>query len=421
MNPAIPFISSKGSAAPGTRMIDPPSILVNSFSLNLVIEDVDAVWKSMGAPIVLKRTYNSEDANSGMFGHSWHFQYETYLAIDTGGNVTLTREGAQTDLFTPKGDGTYAPPRGVFDRLVKNADGTFNLWVKKLESTYYFGANLHLSRIVDKNGNSLDFTWGPNGLTAITIHYASDTKTITFQYGSLGKCTRVTLPDGRYAAFTYGADGTLQTTTNPAGYQTSYAYDANKYITTVTTPYGATQVVYQHSPANYNIYAPQQISNALGGAYKFALDGVDIVYTEGTGQPTRYTADGATGFTGTVTDAAGRTTTFTYDSYGNCTSVTDPSGSKMVLAYGTDPSLGNLTQVTDPLGKSVTMTYSGDDLTAVDASLGRHAAFAYDANHNLVKITDALSRETAFAYNQWGKPTQIALPGNPTTGHYLSI
>ena len=410
--PGDTYISNKGTDV-GNAMIDPPRILVNSFSLNMVLEDVDGVWKGMGLPVVLKRTYNSEDATSGMFGHSWRFQYEVSLTEDTSGNVTLTRGDGRVDVFTPKGDGTYVPPKRVFDRLVKNPDGTFTLWAKKLKATYSFGTDLRLSQIVDQNSNALDFTWSANGITAITIHYASDTKTISFEYGSLGKCTRVTLPDGRYATFTYGSGGNLQSSTNLAGYTTSYTYNANNYITAITTPYGTTQVVYQISPGNYKIYAPQKVIDSLGAVSQFALDNLDIVYTDGRLHQTRFTGDGATGFTGTITDAAGGATTYTYDSYGNTTSVTDPNGAKWVLAYGTDPSRGNLTQSTDPRGKSATLTYAGDDLTTIDVPQGRHTAFAYDANHNLIKVTDALSRETALTYNQWGKITQIALPGNP--------
>ncbi|MBU4234471.1 MAG: hypothetical protein KKD99_10265 [Proteobacteria bacterium] len=406
--------TNKGKGIPNTEIIDPLHIWVNSVSLNMILEDVDAVWPTMGDPLVLKRTYNSEDANTGMFGPSWRFSYEISLTVDTAGNATVTWGDGRTDLYTSKGDGTFMAPLGYFDRLVKNPDGTYSLWEKAGKFTYSFGADLRLGKISDPNGNALDLVWGPNGLTALIIHYGNTTKQITFTYGGQGRCTRISLPDGRFSTFSYSSTGDLITSADMEGYKTSYAYDVNKYITGIATPLGVKQILYQPSPANLNIYAPQKIITPSGNTFQFTVDGTDIVYTDGNGHQTRYTVDSYTAFTSKITNAAGGVTSFTYDSYGNRTSVTDPSGAKWVLAYDPDPSKGNLTKLTDRLGRSVTMTYSAyDDLMSVNAPLGRQSNFTYDTNHNLVKMTDSLSRETSFTYYSSGRLLQSTLSGTP--------
>ena len=64
---------------PHTPFFDPPNILVNTATMNVVVEQIDGVWKGMAQNIILKRTYNADDSESGMFGNSWHFQYEIFL------------------------------------------------------------------------------------------------------------------------------------------------------------------------------------------------------------------------------------------------------------------------------------------------------------------------------------------------------
>jgi YD repeat-containing protein len=55
-------------------------------------------------------------------------------------------------------------------------------------------------------------------------------------------------------------------------------------------------------------------------------------------------------------DALGNTTTYTYNSLGRLTSITEPGTSIATIQYAYD-SAGDLTQVTDEVGDTITYTY----------------------------------------------------------------
>jgi len=144
---------------------DPPNVWVNTSTLNLLIEDVDGVWSSRGPNIFLRRTYNSDDSRSGMFGNSWHFEYEVYLTETPGHNVTVYRSDGGWQVFDSYGDGTYGSREGyVHDKLEKKPDGTFTLLMKSGKLTYFFDATGKLTRIADRNDNAVSFGYDATNL-----------------------------------------------------------------------------------------------------------------------------------------------------------------------------------------------------------------------------------------------------------------
>jgi RHS repeat-associated protein len=120
----------------------------------------------------------------------------------------------------------------------------------------------------------------------------------------------------------------------------------------------------------------------------------------------------------TATDPLGHTTTNTYDSHGNLTSVTTPApgggGSPSVTSF-TYNSLGELTQITDPLGHVTTMTYTSAGLIAtITDPQSNVTTYAYDSHGNRTSITDALSHVTSFTYDSGDRLTGITYPDSTT-------
>jgi RHS repeat-associated protein len=392
---------------------DPPGIFVNTSTFNLVITDTDGIWKGMGGNVVLKRTYNADDSTSGMFGHSWHFQYEVFIKANPDNTVSLFRGSGKWDIYTSQGSGAYTPPGGVYDKLQKKQDGTYSLLIKNTRETFIFNASGYLTSIVDKNGNKIEVLWNQDHrLTKIIVYYGSSlTKETSFQYNTSGQCNKIVLPDGRYASFEYN-QGKLIKSIDMAGYQTTYQYDQYNFIKSITTSVGTSQIIYQNLGSG--IYAPQKIIDPMGNERIYSTDGYWVVVKNARGYSSKYLCETNFAFTTNIVGANGGETKFTYDSYGNRTSVTDPSGQKWIMSYDPGPSRGDLTKVTDPMGNSVIMAYdSNDNLISIDAPLGRHTAFQYDAKWNVVKVINALSKEVNLTYNSLGKLTKIQLPGNP--------
>lgn len=418
------FWSKLGDFLDNVKQIfdDPPGIFVNTSTLNLVIVDVDAVWKTIGGSIQLKRTYNSDDSTAGMFGNSWNFEYEVSIKENPDGTVSLFRGSGRWDIFTSQGGGAYSPPGGVYDTLTKSSDGTYRLLLKDSKKTYLFNSNGYLTSILDRNGNEVDVTWNQaNHITKLIVHYGTTlSSVISFEYNSSGQCNRLILPDGRYASFDYDK-GNLVKVTDMGGYQTVYQYNEHNFITSIATSIGTSQLIYQDLGSG--IYAAQKVIDPLGKERTYATADYWVVVTDARGNSTSYLAESNFNFTGNIIDANGAETSYGYDTYGNRTLITDPNGNSWRFSYEPQPNRGDLTKITDPLGNVTQLAYDSNDnvISMVDAG-GNTTTLTYDQRNNLKQTTDAGKRVTAFACDSFGELTGLTdANGNMTTFSYDSF
>ena len=129
----------------------------------------------------------------------------------------------------------------------------------------------------------------------------------------------------------------------------------------------------------------------------------------------------------TSTDLMGNTTTYSYDVFGDEASVTLPNpatggfgGPTTTNAYDAD---GDLLSETDPLGNVSSCSYDafGDQVSqslpnpATGAAGGPTTTSTYDLDGNLLSQTDPLGNVTSYSYDPFGNPVSQSLP-NPTTG-----
>jgi RHS repeat-associated protein len=150
-----------------------------------------------------------------------------------------------------------------------------------------------------------------------------------------------------------------------------------------------------------------------GGNYTFTRQGTESYSFNSSGLLTA------------ITDTNGYSTTLTYSS-GKLTTITDSSGRTLTLAYGMN---GLVSSVTDPMSRVTTYAYDGSgDLTSVTDPLSRVTSFTYDATtHLLLTMTfpngqvggpDA-SADVVNTYNGVGQVlTQTDQMGNETTYAY---
>jgi len=142
-----------------------------------------------------------------------------------------------------------------------------------------------------------------------------------------------------------------------------------------------------------------------------------VVVRQVDGTYTRTTKDGTVsqfspqGLCTSLRDRNGNQTTYAYDGSGRLVTITDPTGQVTTLAYS-----GTTVQsVTDPAGRVTQLEYDaagnlqwlrGADTTAV--------TFAYDAQHRLIRRTDARNQITQYTYDASGRFAQATLPDGAT-------
>jgi len=377
-----------------------PGLLVNLASLNFVLQDKDIAYADIGRSIAIERSYNSYSTYQGIFGRGWTFNYGVYLVVDASGNITVMRGTGAEKSFTRNTDGTYTPPKGVFDKLTKNTDGTYSLWSKGDRLTYAFSVTGVLTSVKDSNNNTVTLAYdGSNRLTTITDAAGRNT---TFTYNADNQVATITDPLNRPIIFTY-ENGNMKTSTDLAGVTTTFTYEATNHLLSMATPNGTTSFTYQDYAFGRRLAT---VTDATGKTTQYTVDGPnsEILVTDANGHTTHYGYN-SDGYTTYVKDPLANTISYGYDAAGNRTSITDANNKQTTIAYD---SRGNITSITDPLTKITAFTYdTRDNLTQTKDPLNRIYAYIYDTHDNLTRITNPLSQHTDFAYDAKGELTSL--------------
>ena len=254
----------------------------------------------------------------------------------------------------------------------------------------------------------------------------------------------VTNADGNTTVYTYqtysGTGGTeisssnVLTSTDPEGNVTTYAYDADNQIYCVLTPwekdsgeacptspptvpnfadvqvniYNASAQLIETHDATWNITSYSYTSGVPGvpNGLLYCVTGPNI-YANQIPCP----AYGASHVTGT--------TTYTFDSYGDETSVTDPDGNTATYAYALNASLpGLVSSSTSPDGTLTTYSYDGSgEVTSSTATFGSYSAttiYAYDTFGRRYCEVDAYEYANGVTC-----PSSVPAPPSPGSDPYL--
>jgi len=412
-----------------------------------------------------------------------------------GSNVVITTKSQIKYRFTPLGGGlhylttvtdrngntlTLNYEAGVkgFKRIKSVSDGN-----RSLTFSYRSGTDL-VSQVSDPLSRNIKFTYQLNNLTGryqlssftdakgqITNYEYNDNTTA----GASKLLTSIQLPKGNYIKNEYDVNRRLNKTENGTGgvptTQTSvtvaatYGSGTTATQSTVNVKRNGSQLSSYHYDYNSNnvvtsmtgnegLYVNSTYGNSshpeLPTAIQSNSTNVSNVTYDTNGNVTRITVTGDGTLTTTmtynstndltsVTDPKGYTTTYSYDGNGNLTgisapenvstsfvynskglpiTITDPMGVKTNMEYNT---YGNLTKTTlSALGLSNTATFDrASRLTSVTDALGRTTSFNYDKNDNLVSETDPASHSTNYSYDSNDNLTSITnAKGGVTTMTY---
>ncbi|WP_370943269.1 RHS repeat-associated core domain-containing protein [Amycolatopsis sp. cg5] len=325
----------------------------------------------------------------------------------------------------------------------------------------YDGAN-RVTKAKDNIGRSTSYTYDAEGRLATVVDVAG--KTSTYTYDTANRVTKLTDARGiAYLTVTYDLNGRVATQALAGGgtYTFAYMLDANGQITEtrVTQPNGSVRrVVFD---ANHIVATDTQAfgtSLARTTSYTRGRDNRIDAVVDPYGRRTTYEYDtenrptSTVELTGTadqvtlgktvygpfdlpvaIKDAAGKTTSYTYDAKGNLLTATDPLGRVSTLAYTVD---GQLAKVTAADGAVTTFTYAAGAPTSVKDPLGRVSKMfadaagrpvsatnpagattltGYDVQDQPVKVTDPLGRSSTFGYDAGGNLTSFTDARGKTT------
>ncbi|MHB1361440.1 MAG: DUF6531 domain-containing protein [Thermoleophilia bacterium] len=413
---------------------------INTSTGAYVYNHSDVKVPTKGVPLEFERTYNSNDQSDGDLGFGWSYNWQASANPLANGNVVILRGDGRQDLFTLNSDGSYSPPAGRHDTLVKNPDGTYKLTGQD-QVTDTFNSSNQLVAVTAENGQTTTLAYNANKqLTTVTEPTG---RTLALSYNTSNRISQITDPAGNHISFAYSTAGDLTQATDQNGGVTSFAYDSFHHITSVTDPNG-------HASANNTYDAQGRVvaqTDADGKLLSFAYDSVnnktimtrqmdpndaskdevtvfyyDSLYrlvreTDPYGKDTLYTYDAA-GNRDTVTDRKGTVTKQNFDAYGNVTDIYKAYGApeQQHTSYTYNAKNHPLTK-TNARGYTTSYTYdsSGSFLTQVaypqvtsySGVLSSYAeSFTYNADGTKASFTDKNGNVTSYGYDSNGNLTQ---------------
>ena len=325
----------------------------------------------------------------------------TYTTSHLLATVTNPRAGVTTNTYDSQG------------RVISQQDPLGR-------TTTFDYSTPHVTTVTDPRGEVTRLKFQQYLLSSETRGYGTSsaaTTSYTYAFPSLGTAS-TTDPDGNVTTATYDAHGNMLSSTDALGHMTSWTYNSLDEPLTSTDP---------NSVVTTNTYDSH-------GNLLTTSTPIDASHTS----LTTYHHDNATHTADvtSITDPRGKTTTFTYDTYGQTTSVTDPDGDKTTYSYTCTPvgagcrsNVGWVYSSVSPRGNvsggtpsSFTTSYTydddGDQLTSIDPH-GYVVTDTYDAGDNLHSTSDRLGNVTTYTHNGDQEVSHVTYPDSTmtTTGY----
>ncbi|MHB1524597.1 MAG: putative Ig domain-containing protein, partial [Candidatus Dormibacteria bacterium] len=418
----------------------------------------DLTVPAPGLPITITRAYSSLDAGrAGAFGYGWRLEeadfnlkvgladgqfqsdgmFAGYQYDPTTGNgtvVTLTLPGGTPESFefVPQpiptdsnydlfNTGEYYP---VFYPL--DPDTTDTLTVPQVpllqmpDDTYVATSDANLDPY-----NPADPAFGGNGnFTLTTI-----TGTVWSVNASTGLVQTETDRNGNTLTFSYNSTGsgtpqissiTSNVNSNPqnSGPEVKFTWTGNQ-ITQILDPLNHA-INYGYDSSGDLTSVTDRDNNVTQFAYTTSSSHLIDHIIDPLGRTVAHFTYGSDGRISGQTDALGNSTSLGYN-IGNLSGTVTAPGASNSSSLSFD-SLGNVTSATDPTGDKSSATYSGDYLTSQTQTVGSTqmtTQYSYDTHGNVTSVTDPLGNVSSTSYNSFGEPTSTSdAQGNTSTYQY---
>ncbi|MDR3429665.1 MAG: DUF6531 domain-containing protein [Silvimonas sp.] len=224
---------------------------------------------------------------------------------------------------------------------------------------------------------------------------------------------------------TFDANGNVTSRTNFNGSKTTFVYDLNRNLETSRTEAASTaqaRTITTNWHPTFSLPAQITETNQVT-SFSYDTNGNLLsksVAASGKSRSWNYTYN-SFGQVLTATDPDSNKTSYTYDTSGNLTRLTDAKGH--ITQFTSYDANGNLLAMTDPNGKVTTLTWdarnrlksrqSGSELTSYTYDLvgqltsvvfpdGSSVSYTYDPAHRLTNITDSHGNSIAYTLDAAG-------------------
>jgi RHS repeat-associated protein len=264
------------------------------------------------------------------------------------------------------------------------------------ESYTYDAANNRIS-LTDKRGNTTTYTYDGRGIRLTTTKPPDP------------------LPD--VTTNTYDSRNNLLTSTDALNRLTTYDYDANNNLISKTvTPDGvvnySTSYTYYNDASRNGLLETITDPRSLVTTYDYNSHGDNTSTLDAAGGTSTRTYDTA-GRLLTSADPLGHTTSYTYNANNQVLTVTDP---ELGVTTNTYDEVGNLLTTQDPNLHTTTRTYTvKDQLETVEDAAGYVTTYGYDAVGNRTSVTDGNNHTTHYTYDAASRLTGVTDPLGKTT------
>ena len=247
---------------------------------------------------------------------------------------------------------------------------------------------------------STEFSSSTPTTSSVKVARSSGTSTYSYQFDSNNVMTKLNGPNSMNVTVTpYTTSGKLhlpKTITTNSTNINNIEYDGNGNVTRVdVTGDGKTLTTrYEYNTMNDVTKVTDPMGNVTN--YTYTNGNLTKIQSPISGVYTSIERN-SDGTPSTVTNGAGISVVYGYDSRGNVNKITLPGNLVTVPTYD---DAGRLTSITDALGNVYSYKYDGNDnMTTETDPAYKTTTYGYDNNDNLTTITNAKGGVTTLTYD----------------------
>lgn len=320
----------------------------------------------------------------------------TTYAYDANGRYLLSQTDALGRTTSYEEYDKFGNPIRITDYLGKTSCHSYDDWGQLLTTAYPDGTIINTK-----------YNWGGIGAYTITTTSNLQSEKVT-HYDAAGRELRKGMKrfDGRWQ-------------------YTDYAYNSKGQLEKTSLPFRGTQAKFWSVSAYDDFGRPVSVTEASGKVTSWAYEGTSVTENKN-GMPTTRTADangnivsvtdpGGTitytlrsdGQPSSVTAPGGVITSFSYDSYGRKTKVTDPSAGTYTDALVWNADGSSVVTCTNPNGTVITHTDKYGRTTKVERPGEYNTIYSYDCHGRLIREESTNGTGREMTYDGYGRVLSV--------------